>query len=155
MSALGSFVFGLRRKSFIQVDGALDGLKACLTDDVLRDGCRRGTAYLYAEIHISTIDLVVMVRLANGRLIRMVPPVLLKIHLRELWTQFRIARLPMWAAVGLIRDRAGRADLAYFHADMLDATRRFEDRATRWMVRSAGAEAIEAMADFDHYADAI
>jgi hypothetical protein len=139
-------MFGLRRKSFVQVDGALESLKRAVCEELLPSFDRRGTVYVYAEANPFTIDYVLLVRDRHGDLVRLPADQYLKLYVRELWTQFRIARLPVWAAIALVSNRSGRADVSYVHADMIDAKSSFEDRARRWMVRIAGVDAVAACA---------
>ncbi len=133
------------RKSFDATDAALAELKQTVAIDVLCDLDPDGVVFLYAEANIAAIDLVLMLRTRDGALCRLHPPMLLKIHLRELWSRFRIARLPIWTGIGMVLQSPAVSQVAYVYADEIDMLQRFEARARRWMVSNAGLDALAAL----------
>ncbi len=133
------------RKSFDATDAALAELKQTVAIDVLCDLDPDGVVFLYAEANIAAIDLVLMLRTREGTLSRLRPPMLLKIHLRELWSQFRIAKLPIWAGIGMVLQSPAISQVAYVYPDEMDLRHGFDDRARRWMVSTAGLDALAAL----------
>jgi hypothetical protein len=144
-------MFGRNRKSLKRVDAALVALRQTIAQAILCEIDPGGQVYLYAEADIAQIDLVVMLRRQTGQLLALRPETLLKIHLRELWTQFRLARLPVWAAFAIVTDGSNQSELSYIYAETLDADVSFEVRARRWLVRTAGIEAISVLQACDMF----
>ncbi len=137
------------RKSLAQVDQAVAGLRAALADDLVRHVRAEGAVFLYAEASVTSIDLVQLMQHSDGALSRVHPAKLLLVHVREIWTQFRIARLPAWSALGFTMTSDGKVDITYVYPENIDASLTAEQRATRWLARAAGAGAIAAIRSFD------
>jgi hypothetical protein len=142
-------MFGLNRKSLKRVDEALVALRQTVAQAILCEIDPGGQVYLYAEADIARIDLVVLLRRHTGRLVALHPDMLLKIHLRELWTQFHLARMPVWSALAMVTDGSTQSELSYIYPDSLDARQDFDGRSKRWLVRAAGVDALKALADYE------
>jgi hypothetical protein len=144
-------MFGLNRKSLKRVDDALVAFRQTVAQAILCEIDPGGQVYLYAEADIARIDLTILLRRHTGQLAALRPETLLKIHLRELWTQFHLARMPVWAAFGMVTDGSSQSELSYMYPDTIDDSVSFEIRSRRWLVRTAGVDALNALRDRDMF----
>jgi hypothetical protein len=135
-------VFG-SRKSMKQVDAALSAMKAALASEFC---CHGANLFLYAEVTAGSVEATLVIRHADGHTCRIEPPRCVRAHLREIWTQFRIARLPVWSALCLTMDAYAASQINYVYADSLDLRLGVDQRAKRWLARTLGADVVAGLA---------
>jgi Protein of unknown function, DUF600 len=137
------------RKSLKQADAAVAALKAALAADLQRLAMVYDLAgaslFFYTEATAGSIETVMLVGDGISQMRRLHPPRSLAAHVREIWTQFRIAKLPCWHAFGITISAGGGTDIVFHYDECFDAGLTPDKRATRWLARAAGPGALHAM----------